>query len=302
MSRVGRKIILSGATLVPLAMMAALIAAEKPKHIDVNIDGQTLSVQLKRRDIEFDCFDGDSISGTAVYQQLQSKAEAGDVAAARHLAIALHACDRAELDEKADLLANLKVMIEQGRYTKDRPGHLSYQIIDGEIVELTADPQLIDRKIETNRVNIKRCGGLTAAQLAERVYWADHAAEQGDFLAAQLLPTLMGSNIAQLRMKAESLWRAFGSIEGLWYLAESYRADDSSKTGNLKAFAYYLAAGEIQFGIAQHTRASFDYRKDRDDLDQALAIMGAGLSEAERQQARQFAIETIKANPNCCYY
>ena len=268
------------------------------------VGGEAIFVDFKELDVKFFVLDP-KINAATLYEKLSVKALDGDPVAARLLAQELAKCNSLKLAEDHQRITSIKTMYEEKQYMKRQGEGYSYNLVDGEIRNLSLNPASLERMENRYAKQKKHCEGLTVSQQNESRMWAERAAEKGDFLAMNFLMSDAYADAQDKYAWAKKLWSEKGSIEALqtmwdihYYGADS--EDGGFQPSKMKAYAYYLAAGELEYAAGNESN-QFNLPNIRTEFDTSKAIISAELSADEHLEAERYAAELISSNPNCCY-
>jgi len=264
------------------------------------------SVSFSKVDLNFFTLP-DGINVQMLYEKLSAKALNGDVVAARLLAQELAKCNSTTLAKKSDDITKLRQMHSDGNYVERYESGYSYSLDNGEIKNLSLNPLYIPRMEKSLATQRLHCQGVTESQQNESRDWAKLAAEKGDFLATRFLIEDNTASEKERYSWANKLWNETGAVEalhamwGLHYYGNSQgrKGSDEFQPSKIKAYAYYLAAAELELVLISR-EDQFNFPNKRMELDSSKVLISAELSAAEHLEAEELATSMVSSNPNCC--
>lgn len=237
-----------------------------------------------------------------VYDELVRKAQDGDVAAARQLALELWDCnyahsDRASLNEALDRIEKEKIVAFPDPET------------DGEWeVDVSADGgDVISEHISDLTSSYNRCNGIDASKkaLPEVEKWAKLAAEKGDYQAIKHLQMRARKNPPEAVKWLNEAWDKLGDVDALRDIAiyHSRGVGEGQAPNFEKAYAYNRAYTLIKSASRDQFESEFSNKTVNEffnSVDNRSAIYGSQLGANETAAAEALAREIIEGNENCC--
>lgn len=231
------------------------------------------------------------------YDTLSAAAGNGDGPAARHLYRSLRRCENVFVDA-----LTLEFGLEQFR----RTGKLTYP----NSAEASMAPGLSTYDVEeAERQKFKFCRNVPRELVESRNYWAEKAAEAGDFLGSRDHVKNIGLFTKEGFDTYQTLWSNghLSAVQGLALITQrGYESEAGPTPPDLvQSYTYTLISSQI---LAESLRRNAPGGRPVGPnaanriamMDQVLAAKAAMLTAEQLEYAAIEAVRLIEENPNCC--
>lgn len=250
--------------------------------------GESVIMRAKPRETSAWVIEGNLASQ---FEQLASRARAGDAELAENLYVALSACEKAprtddELDRAIVRLRNERKLVQADGVTVEVEGSTD---IESLVSVFLVDPYQL-------------CQGLTEHQRGSAQEWLDLAVNLGNADAA--IAALQTERDPYEQQRLISIVWLSGEPQVLGaravFHANRAKSADGKDDDLVQAYANQYALNEIAKFFARHYPPLPIRSRLHASIARELERMGGELTSEDRNAAIKLAAEIVRANPNCC--